>query len=146
MEVSRPSWWNTLPRILLTSAVNSTVTGAGLSEHIREAYGFLAVNYEPGDEIFLTGFSRGAFTARSVAGLIAAAGLLTRPGLVDLHPIFKDWENQLDDSYVSQWPDKPYPNHPKFLDPQYVVQLEKVYIHAAIYNCNEVADALYSVD
>jgi uncharacterized protein (DUF2235 family) len=51
-------------------------TGSGLSEHVREAYGFLAHNYAAGDEIFLFGFSRGAYTARSVAGLISQAGLL----------------------------------------------------------------------
>jgi len=90
------------------------------------------VNYEPGDEIFLTGFSRGAFTARSVAGLIASMGLLTRAGLVEFYPIFRDWENQLDDGYVSRWPDKPYPKHPKFLDPRYVVELEKVSIHLQV--------------
>ncbi|MCJ1249634.1 hypothetical protein MMC30_006860 [Trapelia coarctata] len=116
---------STLSDHVLGGVANTTVTGSGLSEHIREAYGFLAVNYEPGDEIFLIGFSRGAFTARSVAGLISAAGLLTRTGMVDFYPIFKDWENQLDDSYVSQWPDSPYPKHPKFLDPQYVPELEK---------------------
>lgn len=90
------------------------------------------MNYEPGDEIFLAGFSRGAFTARSVAGLIASVGLLTRAGLAEFYPIFKDWENQLDDGYVSRWPDKPYPNHPKFLDPQYVVELEKVSIYLRV--------------
>lgn len=36
-------------------------------QNIREAYSFVATNYEPGDEIILLGFSRGAFTARSVA-------------------------------------------------------------------------------
>jgi uncharacterized protein (DUF2235 family) len=39
-------------------------TGAGLAENIREAYAFIASNYVPGDELFLLGFSRGAFTAR----------------------------------------------------------------------------------
>jgi len=34
---------------------------------MREAYSFVAANYEPGDEIILVGFSRGAFTARGVA-------------------------------------------------------------------------------
>jgi uncharacterized protein (DUF2235 family) len=34
---------------------------------MREAYSFVAANYEPGDEIILMGFSRGAFTARAVA-------------------------------------------------------------------------------
>jgi uncharacterized protein (DUF2235 family) len=53
--------------------------GAGLSENIQEGYEWLRQNYAPGGEIFLFGFSRGAFTARSLAGFIARCGLL-RPG------------------------------------------------------------------
>src|SRR4051812_28025598 len=50
--------------------------GIGLAPAIRDVYAFLVNNYVPGDEIFLFGFSRGAFTARSIAGLIGAIGLL----------------------------------------------------------------------
>ena len=53
-------------------------TGEGLENNLRSGYMFLAQNYEPGDEIYLFGFSRGAFTARSVSGLISVAGLLKR--------------------------------------------------------------------
>jgi len=42
------------------------ISGDGLAEHVREAYSFIANNWNPGDEIFLIGFSRGAFTARSI--------------------------------------------------------------------------------
>lgn len=42
------------------------ISGYGLAEHVREAYTFIAMNWNDGDEIFLIGFSRGAFTARSV--------------------------------------------------------------------------------
>lgn len=52
--------------------------GYGLSENIRSAYRFLAEQYEPGDDLFLFGFSRGAYTARSLAGLIRNCGLLRR--------------------------------------------------------------------
>src|SRR6478609_7420700 len=45
------------------------------------AFGFLALNYEPGDEIFVFGFSRGAYTARSLVGMVGRAGLLTRDAL-----------------------------------------------------------------
>ncbi|KAK0120248.1 hypothetical protein ONS95_011654 [Cadophora gregata] len=55
--------------------------GLGLEENSREAYSYLAYNYRPGDEIFLIGFSRGAYTARSVAGLIGALGMLSRDGM-----------------------------------------------------------------
>ena len=44
--------------------------GLGLIDKIAAAYRFLIFNYEPGDEIFIFGFSRGAYTARSLAGLI----------------------------------------------------------------------------
>lgn len=52
--------------------------GHGLEENIFDAYRFLIANYEPGDEIFLFGFSRGAYTARSVAGMIRKCGILDR--------------------------------------------------------------------
>lgn len=73
--------------------------GEGIDAAIREAYGFLANNYEEGDEIFLLGFSRGAFTARSVGGLIASIGLLTKVGMESFYPIFMDWEHQNNPSY-----------------------------------------------
>ena len=45
---------------------------------IREIYNYICNNYVDGDEIILTGFSRGAFTARSVADMISSVGLLVR--------------------------------------------------------------------
>ena len=59
-------------------------TGLGVDENIRSGYMFIAQNYLPGDEIFLFGFSRGAFTARSLSGLINACGVLKRQKLGDL--------------------------------------------------------------
>lgn len=52
--------------------------GDGLEDNIFDAYRFLVANYEPGDEIYLAGFSRGAFTARSIAGMIRKCGILDR--------------------------------------------------------------------
>jgi hypothetical protein len=52
--------------------------GFGLSRKVKDAYRFLIETYEPGDEIFLFGFSRGAYTARSTAGLIRNCGILRR--------------------------------------------------------------------
>jgi hypothetical protein len=65
-------------------------------ENIAEAYLFLMRHYRPGDQIFLYGFSRGAFTARSIGGLVTQFGVL-RPemeGLVHtlLHAYFSDRE------------------------------------------------------
>jgi uncharacterized protein (DUF2235 family) len=50
--------------------------GAGLTENVIEAYNFIVLNYEPGDEIFCFGFSRGAYTARAVAGLVTDIGVM----------------------------------------------------------------------
>jgi len=52
--------------------------GAGLHRNILEAYKFLILNYQPDDEIFIFGFSRGAFTARSFAGLMHFAGIMQK--------------------------------------------------------------------
>jgi uncharacterized protein (DUF2235 family) len=52
--------------------------GVGLNRNIGDIYKFLADQYVPGDEVYLFGFSRGAYTVRSVAGLIRNAGLLRR--------------------------------------------------------------------
>ncbi len=51
-------------------------SGAGLTENVIDGYRFLGNNYEPGDEIYIFGFSRGAYTARSLGGLIGLAGVL----------------------------------------------------------------------
>ena len=58
--------------------------GLGVDDNIRSAYMFIAQNFQPDDEIFLFGFSRGAYTARSLAGLINACGILKRQKLGDL--------------------------------------------------------------
>jgi uncharacterized protein (DUF2235 family) len=52
--------------------------GAGLLDNIVNAYMFLIFNYEIGDEIYVFGFSRGAFTARSFVGLLRTVGILRR--------------------------------------------------------------------
>jgi len=52
------------------------VLGAGVIARILRGYTFLSRNYEPGDRIFIVGFSRGAYTARALAGLVCAKGLL----------------------------------------------------------------------
>lgn len=57
--------------------------GFGLFHHVVACYRFLAQNYEPGDAVYIIGFSRGAYTARSVAGMLGRVGLLTRASLVE---------------------------------------------------------------
>jgi uncharacterized protein (DUF2235 family) len=52
--------------------------GRGINLQIQRAYGFLASHYQPGDRIFLIGYSRGAYAVRSLAGAIDQVGLLRR--------------------------------------------------------------------
>lgn len=54
------------------------IFGIGLVQNLADAYRFLIFNYTPGDEIYIFGFSRGAFTARSFAGLLSNCGILRR--------------------------------------------------------------------
>ena len=59
--------------------------GAGVQRNIEDAYRYLMDRYEPGDKMFLFGFSRGAFTVRSLAGMLNRCGLLQK-GSVNLVP------------------------------------------------------------
>lgn len=59
-------------------ALTGGAFGLGLYANVLEAYSFLIFNYEPGDEIYVFGFSRGAYTARSFVGFIRTAGVLQR--------------------------------------------------------------------
>ena len=60
----------------LIDKIKGGAFGTGLSANVIECYRFLANNYNEGDEIFIFGFSRGAFTARSLGGLIGTIGLV----------------------------------------------------------------------
>ncbi|CAG9953268.1 unnamed protein product [Clonostachys rosea f. rosea IK726] len=62
--------------------------GGGLAENVCEAYNFLANNWGPEDEIFIFGFSRGAYTARSLAGFICEVGLLTPLHLDNFYDVY----------------------------------------------------------
>jgi len=62
--------------------------GMGINQNIIQAYQFIADHYEQGDEIYLFGFSRGAFTARSIAGFIRNSGLLRKEYIDRLEEAF----------------------------------------------------------
>ena len=52
--------------------------GHGIVDNLGDAYRFLIFNHTPGDQIYIFGFSRGAYTARSFAGLLRTCGILRR--------------------------------------------------------------------
>jgi uncharacterized protein (DUF2235 family) len=74
------------------------VFGQGLDENIRLAYEWLIENYNDGDEIFIFGFSRGAFTARSLAGFIAIDGILKAGSPVGVTELFDRYKKGNEES------------------------------------------------
>ena len=77
--------------------------GGGLSRNIQQAYRFIANNYLEGDELYLFGFSRGAYTVRSLAGFIHVAGLLRKRNLrllPEAYALYRLPENRREGSMV----------------------------------------------
>jgi len=85
--------------------------GFGISRNIRQGYKFLIDHYEPGDEVYLFGFSRGAYSARSLVGLIRNCGLLRRehaqkpdaddnPALVNAYQLYRNRDGSADTPFA----------------------------------------------
>jgi uncharacterized protein (DUF2235 family) len=72
--LGRPESWHWLRQDF--NLVLGLATGYGLDDNVLAAYEFLVRNYEDGDQIYLFGFSRGAYTVRVLAGLIHKVGLI----------------------------------------------------------------------
>jgi uncharacterized protein (DUF2235 family) len=68
-----------------TTKLLGMAVGYGLANDVRDAYVFLMNRFQPGDKVFMFGFSRGAYTARAVASLLHMYGLI-RPGNEALVP------------------------------------------------------------
>jgi uncharacterized protein (DUF2235 family) len=81
--------------------------GLGLSRNVRDAYAFLADNFCDGDELFLFGFSRGAYTARSIGGLIGWAGLLHKIDMDDFALLWESFKlrNRVNEPPDPRWKD-----------------------------------------
>ena len=82
--------------------------GLGLDANLSTMYWQLALNWEPGDEIYVFGFSRGAYTARSLVGMINRLGLLTADAMVErAYPqalrIYKQRKKDLDGPDRPEW-------------------------------------------
>lgn len=70
------------------------LTGAGIDQNIKDVYTFIVLNYEKGDKLYLFGFSRGAYTARSLAGLIRNCGILKPQHLSLLDSAYELYRNR----------------------------------------------------
>ncbi len=80
------------------------VFGWGLNANIKQAYRALAMLYQPGDGILIFGFSRGAYTARSLAGMIRKVGIIDNPTKARVDRAFDLYRSPGPDNH----PDKPH--------------------------------------
>jgi uncharacterized protein (DUF2235 family) len=62
----------------LLDRITGGMFGVGLAENVKQTYGFIVDNYQSDDELFFFGFSRGAYTVRSLSGLIGLIGVLPK--------------------------------------------------------------------
>lgn len=69
--------------------VSGGVAGEGLEKNITDCYRFIVHNYEPGDRLYFFGFSRGAFTVRSLGGFIRNCGILKKEHAGQIEQGFK---------------------------------------------------------
>jgi len=81
------------------------LTGLGIANNIQACYRFLANNYSDGDEIYLFGFSRGAYTARSLAGMIGSMGLLQKQDMDKLPRLYAHYKTAPDRREKSKYAD-----------------------------------------
>lgn len=73
--------------------------GTGLSDNILDGYRYLVGEYEPGDELYFIGFSRGAYTVRSLAGLVRNCGIVKREHAGRAKEAFKLYRDRGDDTH-----------------------------------------------
>lgn len=84
-------------RAVVAKSINNFLGGAfgvGLMDNIEQAYRFLTLNYTPGDKVFIFGFSRGAFSARSFGGLIRTCGVLHKGQISKIQEAIKLYQNR----------------------------------------------------
>jgi uncharacterized protein (DUF2235 family) len=69
--------------------------GQGIEANIRDLYRFLVFNYEPGDELYFFGFSRGAFTVRTLTGFLHKVGLVQKDDDYYVPDIYACYQNNV---------------------------------------------------
>ncbi len=91
------------------TGVNDSVSGGGfgkgLDENVREAVDWLIENYNDGDEFYIFGFSRGAYTARSLVGFLAKCGLLRRGAPLTVNQLWRGYRalGRAEEDLMSAW-------------------------------------------
>ncbi|TIC06464.1 hypothetical protein E3Q16_01136 [Wallemia mellicola] len=81
------------------SEIGDMTIGSGLGHHIRDAYAFLMENYTQGDKICMVGFSRGAYSARGLAGMLQKVGLLPKGNREQIPFAYRMYKDNSDDGW-----------------------------------------------
>ncbi len=84
--------------------------GYGMEQNVLDGYRFLVHNYQLGDELYFLGFSRGAFTARALVGLVHSVGLIEKDGLDRLKTAYHYYRTAPDKRPPSQYEDNYKPD------------------------------------
>ncbi len=83
--VGTRSWIDRLP---------GGIFGAGLWQNVQSVYEYLVEHFEAGDELFFFGFSRGAYTARSVVGMVRKCGILRKEEIGRIQEAYDLYRNR----------------------------------------------------
>jgi uncharacterized protein (DUF2235 family) len=81
--------------------VKGGMFGDGLEGNILECYRFLVHNFVPGDQLYLFGFSRGAYTVRSLAGMVRKCGILRSTREADIHEAYHFYRDRREEKRPS---------------------------------------------
>jgi uncharacterized protein (DUF2235 family) len=91
------------PLFAKTRLVLGLAFGLGLHANVLHAYSFLCENYREGDKLYFFGYSRGAYTARVLAGFINDFGLVAPHELHLIGPVFRAWRKLRQDGPRTQY-------------------------------------------
>jgi uncharacterized protein (DUF2235 family) len=114
-EVGQTKWYDKGVGTDWYDRVRGGAFGLGLSRKIREGYQFLSDTYDAGDEVYVFGFSRGAYTARSFVGMIRNCGLLPKGGsggdpdsaeLLEAYELYRTRDNSPDSERARHFRDQ----------------------------------------
>ena len=104
----------------LAAHLTGGLIGEGVPENVRDAYSYICLNYQGAtdeqdtpDEIYLFGFSRGAYIARAIGGLICQFGLLTQHSLDRFKEVYDHYianKFSITEAYKTQFTEQ-YPGH-----------------------------------
>ena len=86
--------------------VTGSALGTGISKNIRECYEYIVDVYQPGDNIYLFGFSRGAYTIRSLGGMLSKSGLLKKYHRGKVETAFEIYKEKDNDAEASTFNSK----------------------------------------